>query len=103
MNTSNIPQTSNGTQRLPAPEALSQTPGNPAPNGYSGTGQSLPVPLVYTVEETAAVLNCCTKSIRRLISRGYFCPCKVLRKKLIPRKQVEDFLKATCDKPKTGN
>ena len=61
----------------------------------------LPESLTYDINQAAAALNCCTKSIRRLIQRGYFCPCKVLRKILIPRQQIEAFLKATCDKPKT--
>jgi hypothetical protein len=60
----------------------------------------LPEPLTYDINQTAAVLNCCTKSVRRLILRGYLCPCKALRKILIPRQQIEAFLKATCDAPK---
>jgi len=61
----------------------------------------LPEALTYDINQAAAALNCSTKSIRRLIVRGYFCPCKVLRKILIPRQQIDAFLKATCDKPKT--
>jgi len=60
-----------------------------------------PEPLFCDIKQTAAALNCCTKTVRRLIQRGYFCPCKVLRKILIPRKQIEGFLKATCGKPVT--
>jgi excisionase family DNA binding protein len=60
-----------------------------------------PVPLVYTVEETAAVLKISTKSVRRLLARGLLTGSKALRKILIPRRQVEDFLRATCDVPKT--
>jgi len=62
---------------------------------------SLPEPLTYDIKQAAAALNCCTKSIRRLIQRGYLRPCKALRKILIPRTQIEAFLKATCDKPIT--
>jgi excisionase family DNA binding protein len=58
-------------------------------------------PLVCTVEDTARLLNCSTKTVRRLIIRGYFAPCKALRKILIPRQQIEAFLKATCGTPKT--
>lgn len=61
----------------------------------------MPVPLVYTVEEAAAVLRISTKSVRRLLDRGLLTGSKALRKILIPRKQIEDFLKATCDVPKT--
>jgi excisionase family DNA binding protein len=60
---------------------------------------ALPEPLVYTVEETAAVLKISTKSVRRLLARGLLSGCKAFRKILIPRKQVEDFLKATCGTP----
>ena len=60
---------------------------------------AMPEPLVYTVEETAAVLKISTKSVRRLIARGLLTPCDAFRKILIPRKQVEDFLQATCKAP----
>jgi excisionase family DNA binding protein len=99
MNKSSIPQTANGTQPLPAPGAVSQTPGKPAPNGYSRSGQSHPVPLVYTVEEAAAVLRISTKSVRRLLQRGFFTNSKALRKILIPRTQIENFLNQTCARP----
>jgi excisionase family DNA binding protein len=61
----------------------------------------MPEPLVYTVEETAAVLKISTKSVRRLLARGFLTGSKALRKILIPRQQVLDFLKAACDVPKT--
>lgn len=57
-------------------------------------------PLLYDINQTAAALNCCTKSVRNLIRRGKFRPCNALRKVLIPRKQIEDFIKATCGTPK---
>jgi excisionase family DNA binding protein len=63
--------------------------------------QTMPEPLVYTVEETAAALKISTKSVRRLLARGLLTGSKALRKILIPRKQLDDFLKATCDVPKT--
>ena len=70
-----------------------QTPVEPA--------KTAPVePLLYDINQTAAMLNCCTKSVRNLIRRGWLKPCKVLRKVLIPRKQIEDFIKATCGTPK---
>jgi|GEM_PF-1236596 len=81
---------SNGTQNtLPSPQSQ---PVQPSPKL---------TPVVYTIEETAVVLNCCTKTVRRLIARRYLTPCRVLRKKLIPRDQIEKFLKATCDNPIT--
>lgn len=60
----------------------------------------LPVPLAYTVEEAAAALHVSTKTIRRLLARGILTSSKALRKKLIPRQQIEDFLNATCDVPR---
>lgn len=71
-----------------------QTPSNNPPP---------PEPLVYTVAEAAVVLKISTKSVRRLLKRKLLTGSKALRKILIPRKQVEQFLKATCDIPKTQN
>ena len=71
----------------------SQTP-NPAP------ATPLPEPLVYDIDQVAAALNVCTKTVRRLIARRKLTSCSALRKVLIPRKQIEDFMKATCDVPK---
>lgn len=56
-------------------------------------------PLLYDIDQTAAALNCCTKSVRRLIRRGLLKPCNALRKVLIPRTQIEGFIKATCGTP----
>ena len=67
----------------------------------SESKQAMPEPLVYTVEEEAAVLKISTKSVRRLLARGFLTGSKALRKILIPRQQLEAFLKATCDVPKT--
>lgn len=63
--------------------------------------ETMPEPLVYNIKQAAVALNCCTKSVRRLIMRGYLRPCKALRKILIPKPQIDAFLKATCDVPKT--
>jgi excisionase family DNA binding protein len=79
--------------------APGQPPANPAPAGAASP--SKPLPLAYTVEEAAAALNVSTKTVRRLLDRGILTASKALRKKLIPRKQLEDFLKSTCDIPKT--
>jgi excisionase family DNA binding protein len=59
----------------------------------------LPEPLAYNINEAAAALNVSTKTVRRLLWRGKLTSCKALRKILIPREQIANFLKATCDKP----
>ena len=98
---------SNSHENQPA-----QGPSNPASvqvqplsngqsNGHSGIIQSTPVRLAYTVEEAAEALNVSTKSVRRLLARGILTASKAFRKKLIPRPQIENFLKATCDVPKS--
>jgi excisionase family DNA binding protein len=76
-------------------------PVSPVSGGQNNQSSPVLTPLVYTIEEAAVVLNCSTKTIRRLIARKYLTCCTALRKKLIPRKQIESFLKATCDVPKT--
>jgi excisionase family DNA binding protein len=58
-----------------------------------------PEQLFYDINQAAFALNMCTKTVRRLIARGKLTTCKVLRKVLIPREQIENFWKATCDKP----
>jgi excisionase family DNA binding protein len=80
-------------------QPLAQPPANPAPAGAASP--SKPLPLAYTVEEAAAALNVSTKTVRRLLDRGILTASKALRKKLIPQKQLDDFLKSTCDIPKT--
>ena len=58
-----------------------------------------PEPLTYTVRQAAAALNVSEKTIRRFLERGILTSSTALRKKLIPRRQVQDFLKATCGVP----
>ena len=59
----------------------------------------LPEPLAYDIKQSAAALNMSTKTVRRLIQRGKLTCSKAVRKILIPREQIENFWKATCDKP----
>ncbi len=63
--------------------------------------ETMPESLVYTVAQAAIALNVSTKTVRRLLQRRLLTGSKALRKILIPRKQIEEFLKATCDKPIT--
>lgn len=67
---------------------------NPAP------ATPLPEPLAYDIDQAAAALNVCTKTVRRLIQRRIFTPLRGIRKILIPRKQIEDYIKACCDVPR---
>jgi excisionase family DNA binding protein len=57
-------------------------------------------PLFYDIKEAAQVLNMSTKTVRRLLWRGKLTSCKFVRKVLIPRKQIEEFIKVSCDTPK---
>ena len=55
-----------------------------------------PLPrLAYSVEETAQMLGVCTKSVRRLIARGLLRPSRALRHLLIPKAEIDKFLKDT--------
>jgi excisionase family DNA binding protein len=56
-------------------------------------------PLFYDINEAAQVLNMSTKTVRRLLWRGKLTSCKAIRKILIPRKQIEEFIKVSCDTP----
>jgi excisionase family DNA binding protein len=51
--------------------------------------------LCYTVKQAAVALNVSEKSIRRLLERGILKSSHALRKKLIPRKYLEEFFEAT--------
>ena len=57
-------------------------------------------PLFYDINQAAQALNLSTKSVRRLLRRGRLTCCKAVRKVLIPREQIEEFIKASCDKPR---
>ena len=57
-------------------------------------------PMFYDIKQAAQVLNMSTKTVRRLLWRGKLTSCKAVRKVLIPRKQIEEFIRASCDVPK---
>jgi len=61
---------------------------------------SLVEPLLYDIRQAAAALNMSTKSVRRMLIVGRLTRCKGIRKVLIPRKQIEDFIRANCPTPK---
>jgi excisionase family DNA binding protein len=60
---------------------------------------SLPMALAYDIKQAAAKLNVSTRTIRRLLVRRKLTCCKLIGKKLIPREQIDNFLRLTCDKP----
>jgi excisionase family DNA binding protein len=65
-------------------------------NGNSAEGQAVvPQRLAYSLRETAAMLGICEKSVRRLIHRGLIRPCRALRHILIPKTEIERFLRDT--------
>jgi len=51
--------------------------------------------LAYSLKETAAMLGICDKSVRRLIHRRLIRPCRALRHILIPKTEIERFLRET--------
>lgn len=54
-----------------------------------------PPRLAYSVAETANILGISGKSVRRLIARNLIRPSRALRHLLIPRSEIERFLKET--------
>jgi excisionase family DNA binding protein len=57
------------------------------------TMQTQPEKLVYTLQESAALLALSTKSIARLIKRGKLRCMSSVRHKRIPRSELTRFLK----------
>jgi excisionase family DNA binding protein len=51
--------------------------------------------LACSIQETARVLGVCDKSIRRLILRGLIRPSRALRHLLIPKTEIDRFLRDT--------
>lgn len=60
----------------------------------TSTQRNLPR-LAYSVRETASMLGVSEKSVRRLVVRGLLRPSRALRHLLIPRSEIERFLKET--------
>jgi excisionase family DNA binding protein len=54
--------------------------------------------LAYTMEETAQVMGVSYITVHRLLKRGLLRSSTALRSKLIPRAEIERFLKATLTK-----
>jgi excisionase family DNA binding protein len=55
----------------------------------------MPPRLAYSLKETATMLGVCEKSVRRLIHRGLIRPSRALRHILIPKIEIERFLRDT--------
>jgi excisionase family DNA binding protein len=65
-------------------------------NGNGTEAQDVvPQRLAYSLKETAAMLGICDKSVRRLILRGLIRPSRALRHVLIPKTEIERFLRDT--------
>jgi excisionase family DNA binding protein len=52
-------------------------------------------PKLHTVKEAAFLLNVSEKSVRRFLARGLLHASKAIRKKLIPREEIETFFERT--------
>jgi excisionase family DNA binding protein len=52
--------------------------------------------LVYTVEETAAILKVCPKTVYRLVDRQILHAIKALRHLRISKKSLDQFLAQSC-------
>lgn len=57
--------------------------------------ETRPTRLAYSVQEAACMLGVCDKSVRRLILRGLIRPSRALRHILIPREELDRFLRDT--------
>lgn len=65
-------------------------------------GASPVEPLLYDISQVATVLNTSTKTVRRMVLLGRLTRLNGIRKVLIPRKQIEEFIKANCDQPQAA-
>ena len=83
------------------PMTLPQTSGTVAriPAAVSDESTSMPTSrlprLAYSVREAAEILGVSEKSVRRLIARRLLRPSRALRHLLIPRSELDRFLKET--------
>jgi excisionase family DNA binding protein len=77
------------------PAGATREPLNVAAEQAVPHGKGVPPRLAYRVNETAQMLGISEKSVRRLIARGLLRTSKALRHLLIPRSEIERFLKET--------
>jgi excisionase family DNA binding protein len=61
----------------------------------NSVAQVRPARLGHTVAETAQLLSISTRSVHRLLARGLLRGSKALRKIIIPRAEIEKFLRDT--------
>ena len=59
---------------------------------------AMPQRLAFSVRETALMLGISEKSVRRLIDRGLLRRSRALRHLLIPRSEIEGFLRDTTSR-----
>ena len=62
----------------------------------AGNGQTLPR-LAYTMKETANMLGVSYITVHRLLKRGLLRSSTALRHKLIPKAEIDRFLKSTLN------
>ena len=75
----------------------SPMPDAPATGTISGGG--MPTRLGYTVKQTAELLGVGNETVYRLLKRGLLRSSSALRTKVIPRTEIERFLKETTRSP----
>ena len=79
--------------------AISQTNGVQHCSTALSADEASQIPrLAYSMKETAHILGCNYISVHRLLKRGLLRSSSALRTKLIPRSEIERFLKATLGK-----
>ena len=71
------------------------TPANPSSQPPATPPSAILPRVAFTVRETAAMLGICEKSVRRLVARGLLRPSRALRHLLIPKHEIDRFLKET--------
>lgn len=80
--------TNNQSKPLPSPTQI--------PEIAAETANGLPR-LAFSMQETAEVLGVSYITVHRLIQRGLLRSSKALRHKIIPRTEIERFLKQTME------
>ena len=65
------------------------------PNLRLPMGEAKPAPMSFTVKQTAELLGVGNETVYRLLKRGLLRSSSALRTKVIPKSEIERFLKET--------